>query len=340
MRGDDVAKDHFVRRTEDDRIKESRNIMRKTILINVLAGLGLVFVGSCGSEVQKSEEEQEPSPQPAVNTYPVRGIVKRVSPANLTVVIHHETIPGFMPEMAMPFYLKDAETAESLHPGDAVSFSFYVTPTNSWAADFQKIDSQEVNLSERPEPASTGNSPSTVQRVEEGDSIPEFELISTSEERIARSDLLGKPILLTFIFTRCPVPDFCPLMMNHFKVIHDRLQKAGLADAANLVSITIDPEYDTPEILRGYKGGVVGGDFPNWYFLTGTPSQIERLTKAFRVYVEEDKQTINHGLCTVLARPDGTITRIWRGNRWEPDAVMEELSAMLSPLKLQSDSRQ
>jgi len=131
------------------------------------------------------------------------------------------------------------------------------------------------------------------------------------------------PTVVTFIFTRCAVMEFCPRMNSQFETIQTQLREKGMRDA-RLVSITLDPEYDRPARLKEY-GGEIGANPEIWNFGTGSREEIDRLTKAFRVYREKSGGVLNHALCTALITPDGTIAKIWRGNAWKPEMVIAEL---------------
>lgn len=157
----------------------------------------------------------------------------------------------------------------------------------------------------------------------EGDSVIDIPLKDENGEKIAlRAE---RPTVLTFIFTRCPDMEFCPRMTGNFETIQTELEKQGSPEL-RLLSITLDPEFDRPERLKEY-GEQMGADPEHWKFATGSKEAIDRLTKAFRVRIERDDSSdrIDHALCTALIQPDGTITKVWRGNFWEPEDVLAEV---------------
>lgn len=263
---------------------------------------------------------------PAIRTFDVRGLVRGTDAAAGTVTVQHEEIAGFMPAMTMPFYVKDARQLETVRAGEGISFDFVVTDDDSWITDIKKIDASEIDLpaeNAAPEPSAA-----PAARVKEGDRLPDFHLTDQAGEPIAREDYTGKELLLTFIFTRCPVPNFCPLMSQNFA----ELAKAIAADPAlsaraRLLSISFDPEHDTPEVLASYALRY-SFDPAIWKFATGTPDETARLTRAFSVLVEPEAGTINHGLATALVDGTGTIRKIWRGNFWKPEEALSELRAL------------
>ena len=254
--------------------------------------------------------------------YEVRGIVRAIGFADRELTVEHEEIPGYMPAMTMPFAVKEMSEVETLKTGDAIRFQLVVTDKDSWITGVRKIDSGEVRLpTAKPAPATTRK----VERLNEGDALPEFALVDDQGRAITRTAFAGKPLVLTFIFTRCPLPNFCPLMSHHLGAIRKAVaEDVKLKDELRLLSISFDPEYDTPEQLAKYAANFTD-DHEQWRFATGPKEQVEKLTAAFSVQVKAESGTINHGLATALIGPDGVIRKIWRGNGWQPAEVVEEL---------------
>jgi len=130
--------------------------------------------------------------------------------------------------------------------------------------------------------------------------------------------------VLTFIFTRCAAMEFCPRMNSKFNELQAAIQKEDLKERVRLLSITLDPEFDRPEHLKEF-GEAIKADPAIWNFATGSKAQIDALTKDFRVFRENKEGVLNHTLCTALIRPDGTLEKIWRGNYWKPEDVLEKI---------------
>lgn len=155
--------------------------------------------------------------------------------------------------------------------------------------------------------------------------MPLFSLTNQNGERISLNTLRGQLFVLTFVFTRCPLPNFCPLMSNNFKKLQTAIK--GSSDAlgnTRLLSITLDPGFDTPEVLKMYAG-YHHADPQIWSFATGDEKEIDALTRAFSVYRQTEGGTISHGLATALIDKDGKIAKLWRGNGWKPAEVIEEI---------------
>lgn len=256
------------------------------------------------------------------NTFAVTGVVRVPIDATGHITIAHEDIPDLMPAMTMSFTVVDPATVVSLKAGDRVHFKL-----NTDGADWTVSGLTVVGHETPPRPAHQNIS--TGRRLREGDHLPDFSCITEDGQPITAALLKGKVTLLTFIFTRCPVPAYCPAMALRFA----QLQKAIGASAqfsghVRLLSITLDPEYDRPEILKKY-GQAVGADPAVWQFATGTEEQIAELTKSFAVFTERNGVTLDHTLCTALIDPDGRILQLWRGNGWKVDEVLNAFATAI-----------
>jgi len=157
--------------------------------------------------------------------------------------------------------------------------------------------------------------------------MPPFSLTNQNGERISLETFRGQPFLLTFVFTRCPVPNFCPRMSNNFEELQTSI-KTGSDSLAKtlLLSVTLDPNYDTPKVLSDYAA-FHHADPGIWTFATGDEKVIDSLTRGFSVYRQTEGGTISHGLATALINRDGRIERIWRGNAWTPAEVTQAVQA-------------
>jgi protein SCO1/2 len=255
--------------------------------------------------------------------YETRGVVRGFSPDRQTIEIQHENIPGFMPSMTMPFVAQDPKQIANLKIGDAISFRMTVTQKDFWIDNVKKVSRKEVDVSEpKPTPAiSTGGD----ERLHEGDEMPFFALTNQNGEPISLEKFRGRPFVLTFVFTRCPLPNFCPLMSNNFEELQTAIKTgSGALAEARLLSITLDPEFDTPQVLKDY-GAFHHADPQIWSFGSGDEKQMDGLTRAFSVYRQTEGGTISHGLATALIDKNGKVARIWRGNSWKPAEVIEEM---------------
>jgi protein SCO1/2 len=256
--------------------------------------------------------------------YDVRGVIRGISPDRTTLEIQHEDIPNFMPTMTMPFLTRDPKEIGDLKLGDAISFRMIVTAKDFWIDHVKKIRREDVDVRE-PKPKPTPEPQSS--RLKEGDAMPAFSLTDQNGKQINAETFRGQPFVLTFVFTRCAVPNFCPRMTSNFSELQNLIKAdSGVVAKTHLLSITLDPAFDTPEILQQY--GAHSSEDPNvWSLATGDPKEIDRLTAAFSVYRQTEGGTLSHGLATALIGPDGKIMKIWRGNTWTPDEIVSEIRA-------------
>jgi protein SCO1/2 len=251
----------------------------------------------------------------AEKTFDVTGLIKaRLDDGAL--VIQHEEIPGYMAAMTMRFTPADPREAAALQPGDRVRFRYRVSGDNDLADRFVVTGKEELKPA-----ANTART----RRVKRGDTIPAFSLIDENGNAVTHNSLRGRFTVVTFIFTRCPVPEFCPAMALKYGA----LQKTIAADPAlsarvRLLSITLDPEFDRPEILTEY-GKAIGAKSELWNFATGEKSETDALARAFAVYAERNGVTLDHTLCTALIGPDGRVIDLWRGNAWSNDETLAAL---------------
>ncbi|HEY5992275.1 MAG TPA: SCO family protein [Candidatus Udaeobacter sp.] len=282
----------------------------------VLAGCVALAVLGCGRSISSDKGDAH---------YDTRGVVRGFSPDRSAIEIQHENIPGFMPSMTMPFSAHDLNEIADLKTGDAISFRMTVTQKDFWIDNVKRIARENVDVAERkPAPAVSLESGA---RLKEGDGMPLFSLTNQNGERISMDTFRGQPFVLTFVFTRCPVPNFCPRMSNNFEELQTAI-KTGTGTLANarLLSITLDPEFDTPQVLNAYAASHQA-DPKVWTFATGHEREIDALTRAFSVYRQTEGGTISHGLATALINRDGKIDKIWRGNGWTPAEVTEAIQA-------------
>lgn len=267
--------------------------------------------------------KRAPNPDEKARHYEVRGIIRGLSPNRTTIEIQHEDIPGFMPSMTMPFSAPSSKEIVALRIGDGISFRMTVTDKDFSIDHIKKIPAEGIHvIAASPAPSL---SPSAGARLREGDEMPFFSLTNQTGEPITRDTFRGHPFVLTFIFTRCPIPNFCPRMSNNFAELQNAIKTGqGALAQTRLFSITLDPQFDTPQILKEY-GAHLQVDPNVWTLATGDPKEIVALTQAFSVYRQTEGGTISHGLATALVDAQGKIEKIWRGNGWTPAEVMQAI---------------
>jgi len=251
-------------------------------------------------------------------SFAVAGVVT-AAPADGQVMVAHEAIEGYMPAMTMPFALASGDTVPVMAPGDRVRFTLAVGDGAVRASAFEVIGRDEAVAA-----ALRGSSSSTSSRLRPGDAVPDVSLVTQAGQPFTTSDLRGHVTAVTFIFTRCPMPEFCPLMVKRFQQIQRTITQDRRMSEARLLAVTLDPAFDTPQVLDAYATAMQA-DPSRWQFVTGVPAEIQRLTKAFAIHVERNGILIDHTLATAVIGPDGRVIEIWRGNGWTADEVVATL---------------
>lgn len=261
--------------------------------------------------------------------YDLKGKVYDIDKRGGTVTIAHESIPNYMEAMTMPFKLKDTWAFDELQAGDRVSATLVVQGERSW---IEGIVIVREDAGAAPTGANSSPEPNP------GDEVPDFTLVNQDAKKIRIKQYRGKPLLLTFIYTRCPLPDYCPLMTANFAQIESAIRKEP-ADysGARLLSITVDPEYDTPKVLRQY--GSSNSDlgekvFEHWEYATGTADEIKKTAAYFGLQYFQQNDQIIHSLSTALIGPDGKLVKIYRRNEWKPEEVLKDLKNLATESRL------
>src|SRR6266540_7083195 len=218
--------------------------VRSTTFIKVAAaGCAVLALTACGRSTQPLAEN--------ARHYETHGIVRGLAPDGRTIDVEHEDIHGFMPSMTMPLSARNPQEIGNMKVGDAIAFRLNVTDQEVWIDNVKKISASEVHL-----PASTPSppvSPQSSARLREGDQMPSFSLTNQNGERISLDTFRGEPFVLTFVFTRCPLPNFCPRMSNNFEELQTAIKDgSGALAETRLLSVTLDPDYDSPKVLSDY----------------------------------------------------------------------------------------
>lgn len=272
-----------------------------------------------------------PVPVPSTNlqTFFVRGVVKELKADGKTVVIDHEEIPNYMAKMIMPFKVKDTNQLASLGTNDQIHFRLNVAEYESW------ID-QVTKTGKAASPLADPNRKSfrlvrEVEVLKEGDALPNYPLMSHRGEAINTAQFKGQALAITFIFTRCPLPDFCPRMSLRFAQVIKQLKATPDAPTNyHFLSLSFDVEHDTPLVLQNYANGVKAqheADLSRWDFATGKLIDIDDLTERFGLVFARDaeKPSFNHNLRTVVIDAAGKVQKVFIGNDWKADALVSEI---------------
>jgi protein SCO1/2 len=282
--------------------------------------LACALLAGCHSAPQT----QTPAATSNYKIYKLRGKVVSANPSSGEVTIAHEAIPGFMDAMTMPYKLKDPSIIGELHPGDVMTADLLVSQETD--ADVL-LDHIVIVAQGKPDykPASVYHVPSP------GDAVPDFKMRNQDGRAIHLGQFRGKALLITFIYTRCPLPNFCPLVTRNFAVIERQLAAdPALLRKTQLLCVSFDPEHDSPARLRAYGAQYIGSDkpdaFAHWSFAVPNPKDLDAVAKYFDVGITTGSDgSITHTLSTTLVGRDGKVVQFYPGNEWTPDKVLAEV---------------
>jgi protein SCO1/2 len=288
--------------------------------------LGCILLVTIALAGCHSSRKNEPAASSAQNfkTYKLRGKVVATNSASGEVTLNHEAIPGFMDAMTMPYKLKDASILSELHPGDMITADVLVSQDPD--ADVL-LDHIVVVAQGKPDYRPTVSYHVPTQ----GDAVPDFKLRNQDGKPIRLAQFKGKALLVTFIYTRCPRPDFCPRVTRNFAQVNKELAATpGIYAKTHLLSVSFDPEHDTPERLRAYGEQYIGsgaaGAFAHWDFAVPDKPVLKEMAQFFDVGISSGADdTITHTLSTTLIGPDGRVVKFYPGNEWTAEQVAADV---------------
>jgi protein SCO1/2 len=264
------------------------------------------------------------------STFELKGTVVAVDADANQVTLQHDAVPGFMGAMTMPYKLVDAQIAHELHRGDVIRARLLVDKTGDGDYRNARLDELAVLAEARPnfKPESSYNVPKA------GQPVPDFHFINQDGQPIQLSQFQGKALLITFIYTRCPLNDFCPKMSRNFAAIQHALGgDPALLDRTELLSISFDPAFDTPSVLRAYGTNYAGqSGFAHWQFAAPAKGALPAVEKFFNMGVTTGGDgSIMHSLSTVLVDASGKIAAWYPGNDWNPQDVVAQMKSIAMP---------
>ena len=286
----------------------------------VLAVIAATALGGC----HRQRPDETSGAVSNYKVYKLRGKVVSANAATGEVTLNHEAIPGFMDAMTMHYKLKDPVIVSELHPGDVLT------------ADVQVSQSEDASvLLDHIVIVAQGKAdyrPAVVYHVPgQGDAVPDFRLRNQDGRLIHLNQFHGKNLLITFIYTRCPLPNFCPLVTRNFVAIDRELAaNPALKGKTHLLCVSFDPEHDSPERLKAYGEQYIGSGaksaFADWDFAVPDKQMLTEMAKYFDVGISDGPdQTITHTLSTTLIGRDGKVIKFYPGNEWTVDQVVNDV---------------
>jgi protein SCO1 len=295
-------------------VKNYPDRLRRLFLIALIL-TGAFVVSSCHR-----------SGPPGAKRYPFTGRVVSIDVPAESVLIDGDNIPGFMDPMAMSYKIKPATTLKQLAPGDSIAAEVVVVasdPKNPDAAPDYWLENVKVTAHAAPAPAA--NAPHLPAP---GDAVPNFSFTNQNGKHISLKQYAGKVLLVTFIYTRCPFPDFCPRMSSNFAVAHKQL---AANPNVHLLSLSFDPEHDTPKVLRDYGFSVAHTHdpalFTRWEFAAPGAADLPKIADFFALTVKPEGGLITHTLSTTVIGPDGKIVRWYHGSDWQVSDLIKDATA-------------
>ncbi|HNQ74335.1 MAG TPA: SCO family protein [Verrucomicrobiota bacterium] len=285
-------------------------------LLGLSLVVSLMFLTGC----ERSDKTRAPA-SPTEQVFDVRGVVRSVPEGGHTLVVRHEAIPDYMPAMTMELNVRHTNELTGLHRDDEITFQLVATADTHWIQNIKRTGQSTA-------PAVVTNAPAGYQLVKElepGDTIPDYGFVAEDGRTVHFSDFRGRAVAFTFIFTRCPLPDFCPRMGNNFAAARELLlTNAPAITNWQFISISFDPEHDHPEVLQNYAKFYRHENADRWLFATAPRDVLNKFGPELDLMVvPEEGGSISHNLRTVVLDTQGRIQEQFNGNQW----TVEELVA-------------
>jgi protein SCO1/2 len=270
----------------------------------------------------------------AAHHYTASGVVLQVDRAHRSIRVSCNEIPGYMNAMVMDFPVREAKDLRGLEPGAMIEFTLVVTKNSAYADNvrihqFQSTDQEpmaarQLNLLE--DLVRSGSE--TSKRMEVGQRVPDFSLIDQNREPVTLSQFAGKVVAITFMYTHCPLPNYCFRLSNNFGIVRKRFAERMGQDLA-LLNISFDPEHDQPEVLAHYARNWKAADARGWYFLTGPVPEIQKVCHELGMNFWQDEGLITHALHTVILDRQGKIVANLEGNEFSAQQLGDLLDTVL-----------
>jgi len=258
--------------------------------------------------------------------YQLQGQILDVKPDTKEVLVRHGDIPGFMPAMTMPYKVEDATLLAGKQPGDLITATLVVGETE---AHLSKID----KTGHAPVADASGPAITDSQILKPGEPVPDTNLVDENNAPRPLTSLKGHRVALTFMYTTCPQPDFCPLMDRNFASVQNAIKKTPALADVRLVSISFDPAHDTPTVLEAHANALQA-DPAVWHFVTASTDDIKEFAAKFGVIAEPSEESpaiLTHNLSTAVIDADGRLVKIRPGNMWTPADLIADLKAAPAP---------
>jgi len=260
----------------------------------------------------------------SVRAFSTRGVIRSIAPDLKTMVVRHEDIPGFMPKMTMEFDVRYTNEVRGLAPGDAISFMVKAGEDDSWIEGIKRASTNDSVLPPITDPASAALLHAADLKT--GDTMPDAELLDEHGRNIKLSSFAGKAVAFTFIFTRCPLPEYCPRMNQHFSRARNLLlERADGPTNWQFISISFDPEFDKPGVLTRYAFSYRGQNADRWLFAAAPTNVMAAMAAQLDFRFANEGGSFIHNLRTVVLDPQRRVYRQFDGNKWKADELAQAM---------------
>src|SRR5579862_9878801 len=272
---------------------------------------------------------------PATKRYAFTGRIVSVDTQAGSANIDGDMVQGYMEAMVMPYKIKPDSMLRQLNPGDSVSADLIVVehdPRDESAVPDYWLENVKVT-GHAPQPPAAG--PNAMHMPTPGEAVPDFSFTNQDGRPVSLSKYRGKVLFVTFIYTRCPFPDFCPRMSHNFAEIYQQLGSNPSLANAQLLSVSFDPEHDTPKVLRDYGFSVAhthdAALFRRWQFAAPKAAELPKIADFFALTIKPEGGMITHNLSTAVIGPDGKIVRWYHGSDWQVSDLIKDAAEASGP---------
>ncbi len=292
-----------------------------------LAGGVLTSAGAC-RPAPAASAGADFTARPDARRFDLTGRVVSVEKDRRQATLAHERVEGFMDAMTMPFTVKERWALEAMAPGDLVQATLVVDGARSW------IEVRAVTRDPRGAPSAGGEAGTWVP-AEPGTPLPAVTLVDQQGREFVPADRFrGAPVVVSFTYTRCPLPEYCPLIMGRMAALEKATADRPALRRARLLSVTLDPAFDTPEVLAAYgrtyaTGTREGGPFARWTLATGEPDAVQQLAAFLGLdYYTESNGLVVHSLRTAVLDGRGRLVRVFEHSGWTTEDLIGELEQL------------
>jgi protein SCO1/2 len=264
----------------------------------------------------------------SAKTYEMRGQILGINRDKMEILVKHDEIPGLMAAMTMPWKVQQAGMLDNLSPGDLITAEIVVDNSQGVITKITRIGTAKPDT-----PAPAGPAKSGVKYLSPGDQVPNQAFVNQDGGAVDFNSIRGnRAMAVTFIYTKCPIPTFCPAMDRQFAETQGLIKQKGLAGKAALLSVSFDPKNDTPAVLKQHAKEL-GADPAVWTFATGDRDEIDRFASSLLLTLVRNQapnpEEIGHTLRTTVVDKNGRIAKSYSGADWTPAELVAELERLL-----------